>query len=412
LIRDVVLGHAPALGDSLTLVGAVVVGGYALLAWLAATAVLQLTRQGSSARPVAALGALGCLALGLVGGFGIYLVQLASYTQVFAVVAVLAVVLVVDVAKEQSLRSWAVVVAASVALMQSWYLLAPLLLAAGLVVLAELRPRPRFWLALGAVAIIPCLYPLLTGPRSTHADLPGPILLPTIIGVLGLLGSTAMGCATLLRRVRGGTSLALVACTVASLLTLVLLVVKQGFVPGSGVSYYAAKVLLTTFLLGTTVAAGAVAWLLTNPSRTNVALALALAAGVGLATLTTSGDTLPPRVASTKNQLSPDVLDAIVRDHPRGPGPGLETWVLDGCDRVSDLIGSKWLYDTTLSWNAGVQDGLNAYAQAPKHDVAAVQGRLADPAVTHLELYVHKDCDPTALAQLSSDPKVRVIRVP
>src|SRR5262249_18289260 len=132
---------------------------------------------------------------------------------------------------------------------QSWYLLAPVL---GLMVLASMattRPAARTWVPLAALSAPFCAYPFATGPSGLHVDEGGPTLLPTIGGVVALLLVIGLSVA---RTLRGGTPATrlLVTGTAAALLSTALLVVQQGYVPGSGVSYYGAKLLLSTFLLG------------------------------------------------------------------------------------------------------------------------------------------------------------------
>ena len=98
--------------------------------------------------------------------------------------------------------------------------------------------------------------------------------------------------------------------------------------------------------------------------------------------------------------------------YPHGAPPGTEVWVADGCDRLSDLIATKWAHDIGLSWDDSFRDDLQAYADEPPGGTGAVARQLARRSVQRVVLYVEDDCDPEAVQALAADPKVLVVRVP
>lgn len=412
VLSDLLLGRDPSVGALVRLVAVCAVAGYALLCATAAAVALEVGGRGLRLRRPAILMGLTSLALSTLLGFGIFLVQLASYTHIMALVALLCLVLLAEEASSEPVRSTLLVGAAGVALMQSWYLAAPLIGAVALVLIFQARPPRRLWLPVLLVSAPLGAYPVLTGPTSTQVDMPGSTLLPTLLGVLGLLGTTALGCLFVLRGRPTPAGLALVSAAVAALLSTCFLIAKQGFVAGSGVSYYGAKLLLTVLFLGCILGAalvGAAAHAVDTPRRVHAVLA---AGGVALGTWSTAWVALPPQVGNYDKHLFPRTLDALVAPRPeREPGPR-QAWVLDGCDRVGDRVATKWLYDTSLTWTDTISRDLLDYALANKGDVSMITHRLADPAVRSVEVYVHQVCDHRALAQLATHPKVRVIRVP
>jgi hypothetical protein len=410
VLADLLLGSHPSTGALVRLIGLLVIASFATLSTVAALGVLAASGVGDRTPPRAALAGVACLALSTLLGFGTFLLQLDSYTQIVALISVLAVTLVATDMSGSPLRGLVVLSACLIALMQSWYLLAPLLLVALVLIALDARPPAKHVLVAGVITAPFCLYPLLTGPTSGHVDESGPMVLPTILGVLGLLLATAAGAFYLTVREPNERSRVLVGTTVASLLLLVGLVVRQGFIPHTGVSYYGAKVLLTTFLLGSVLAAAVtVRWAFDG--RSWRIAAVVCTTGLLFGTGSTAWAALPPRAAEYEGHLYPPTLDAIFSAHPHGPSRGTEVVVADGCDRVGDMVASKWLYDATLTWPPGLREALNAYADEGTGVVTALQSRLKDPSVRRLELFVHRDCDPAALTALERDPRVHVVRV-
>ena len=411
VVSDLLLGNRPSTAALVRLVGFLAVAGYGLMVTLAARIALRLASPHGDVSARSSLVGLACLGLSTLGGFGIFLMQLGSYTQVFAICSLLSLVLLAD-AVDAPGRVFVVLGASTIAVSQSWYLLLPLLAGGALVLLAQHRPPPRWWLPAAAAVGPLTLYPVLTGPSGTHVDEAGATLLPTIIGVLGLLVATGAGATAVTTRRISAPGRVLVAMTALSLLTGAGLAMRQGFIPGTGVSYYGAKVLLVTFLLGAILAAATTAaWIESGARDLRVLAGLGLV-GVALGTYSTAWDAMPPRTARYEGHLDPVTLDAVFADHPRDRPAGTEVWIVDGCDRVGDLVATKWLYDVSLSWNDELKDDLNDYADEHRGSTGTLLRRLADPHLRVMELYLHRECDPVALTTLSRNPKVRVIRVP
>lgn len=413
ILSNLLLGAHPSIGAQVRLVALAGVTSYALLAGIAAAAVLALRSRSSPFRALPALGGLAGLASATLLGFGIFFVQMAAYTQTVAIGAIIVLALLAPDAATSPGRVLVVGVACAITVMQSWYLLAPVVGVAVVLLVVRARPsRPRL-LLLGLVAAPPCLYPLLVGPSVAQVYEVGPTLLPTQLGVLSLLAATGAGCTLALRR-SGGLSVAqaLVAATAACFVTMAgLLALDAGQSP-SRVAYYGSKVLLTTLLLGSVLASGLLLGALSRPARASKLPATVAAAGLALGSISTAWVAFPPRTLGYDAQVDASTLDAIFRDHPTGTAAGTESWVADGCARRSDLIATKWLVDMSLGWSTQLRADLDAYAVGQEGEVSMLLRRLEDPALDRMELYVHRECDREALARLSREPKVRVIRVP
>jgi hypothetical protein len=411
VVSSLLLGGRPSTHALLAVISACAVATFAFLSVLAAAVVLSVVANGENPTRRASLAGLACLSLLTPFGVGLLLLQLGSYTQLLAIAAVLGVVLL---AAEPPSGHWSellVAGACAVCLMQTWYLLALVVaLPLTLLLLARL-PSPRLLAGFLVVTVPLCLFPVVTGPSLTHVDAPGPETLPTLAGIMGLLVATGVGC---LHAARGAGSLAgraLLAATVGSLFTLVALLLRDGSLAAGHLSYYAAKVLLSVLLIGGTSACVVVGARTRSASEAPTATALAVAMGLLVAAWTTRSLTLPPRVNNQAAHLDPALLEALLSDHPQGEPQGTISLLADGCDRVWDRIGTKWLADTTLTWSPSLSATLVGYAAEKRGEVAALERALATPDVEQLELYVRKPCDTAAIARLETEPKVRVIRV-
>lgn len=390
------------------LVASAAVLTYTYMSTLAAVLVLELGKDGVRSRIGSACG-LTILGLATITGFVVILFQLGSYTQLFAIAALLALLLLA-LEPPDGMRSLLVIAACVIGLTQSWYFLAPLIVVAAAVVLRSLRPRTSHVFALVGATIPASLYPLLTGPGPHQVDAAGATLLPTLPGVIGLLAATGIGLAAG-QRESDRRHLPLVATATTALVMTVCLVVLQGFQPGSGVSYYGAKLLLTVFVFGLLLSAVLVARTVRSSSNARLGLALFAGLGVALSTLSTASIAIAPFRRTYQGHADAAVLSAIFRDHPTGAEPGTRTWILDDCDRLRDRVGTKWLYDTSLAWTTSESDDLAEYALTAPGDVSMVERLLKDPATKSFEIYVHHACDPEALHKLAIEPKVRVIHV-
>jgi hypothetical protein len=227
-----------------------------------------------------------------------------------------------------------------------------------------------------------------------------------LLGVLSLLAATGV---SLVAHLRASTDDGLhrlapaVAVVSALLLTAGLVVVQPDGVIGP--NYYSAKALLALLLLGSVLAAayGGTASL-RNP------VAGVAVVGIVLCCWSTRHAALPPRSAHTAGHLSGPELDALAARHTFPLPPGVEVWFADGCDRVGDLVASKWADDLSLTWSQGRASALESYADAPK-GVAAIEDRIRDPSVHTVEVYAGRPCQSAAISRLALMPKVRVIRV-
>jgi hypothetical protein len=410
VLSDLLLGGHPGLRALLTLVAVCAVATLALTSTLAAVVVLDLAEGSVGPTSRSSLTGLVAVALLTVIGVGLLLLQLGSYTQLWAICAVLGVVLVA--AEPYQHRSLVLAGACAVCLMQTWYLLGLALLVPLVVLLRAWRPSPNSLAAFLLLVVPLCLFPLVTGPAVTHVDAPGPKLLPPPLGVLGLLVAIAMGSAFALHRAHVPQNRALLATTAGAVATLCALLLRDGSLVHRSMSYYSAKVLLSTLLIGGVTAAVLVAsaWA-SRSAGTRLAAAVAVL-GLAAATWTSRSLTLPPRLNDYGGHLDPVTLEALVDAHPRGAPTGTISLVADGCDRVWDRVASKWLADTTLTWTTRLAEVLTTYSQEPRGDVRALQALLAQPDVSRVELFVRHECDASALQQLAGNPKVVLIRVP
>lgn len=412
------LGHwlkgSPLTGvGTVRLVGAVVITSYALLVFLAAQVALVLS-SALSASSSAVRDALTTLLVGLSTtlGFGLYLMNLSSFTQIAALVALLGAVLVLGEGDHGD-RVLVLLGSASVAASQSWYLLAPPVLVLVLLAVWQAPRRSARLVALG-LAIGPLVaFPVLAGPGAKQAAASGARLLPTLVGVLGLLTAGAVAATRFTRA--GSTEYPirrawLVAFVVTLLLVCGLVLVQPADVVGP--SYYAAKALLALLLLAGIGAAAAVTGAAASgwPQR---ALAAVVVVGLLSSTWSTRHFALPPRAAHTEGYVDPRELDALVERHPEGLPLSTDAWVVDGCHRVGDMVASKWMYDLSLTWTRQRQRALAEYDRAAgSGSIRMLAARSQDPDVRAVEVVVRRDCQPDRIAELARAPKVTVIRVP
>ena len=414
ILSRVATGSSVGPVSTVRWVGAVALASYVLLVFLAARLALALAAalkpQRSHRHDALTTGLVG---LSTTLGFALILLNLASLTQVVAVSALLGALVVLT--EECAPRAaHLVLAAAAIMLAQTWYLLAPALAA---VVLAEFlhRPPQRTTLALYALTVGPITaYPLLTGPHSQHVGASGFQLLPGVLGVLGLLGASAIAMArlALTERVAQPLARATLGAFVATLLLVCgLLAVRPTGVVGP--SYYAGKVLLVLLLLGGIAAAGAV---VAQGNRTSVASTwrfapLLIVAGIGLGTWSTMHDVLPPRAAHTQGHLDPQQLDALVDRHPHGLPHDTDAWVLDGCEGQLDPLESQWMYSLSLTWTSARSRDFQRYTDGVIDGTDLIASRLHDPGVRRLELVESRRCQSAKIAELARLQKVVLVRV-
>jgi hypothetical protein len=404
LTGETLLGHDLTTAQLVRVTAVGAVASYALLCAVSAAWVLRLV--GPRARPTVRATGLVVLAMSLLVGFGVFLAQLGSYTHITAIAVLLVLCSLRAGARAAPYRTLVVAGAASVGVMHSWYLLAPLLAAALATVLPRLRMRPAAW-ALALVVVAPlCLYPLVTGPSAGHVDLPGPLLLPTLLGVLGLVVAGFAGLHRYLRAAPAPDALPLVAVLVAALVSCVVLIVREGASIEEPIPYYAAKLLLTALVVGAVLASAVVAEGVSRRAPLLVAGAALL--GVVAGTASTAGATILPSLNRYGGHLYPATLDGVLATPAE---PGSYVLVGDACDRVWDQVATKWWYDTHLTWTPAFALALVNHSLAERGSSEAIRSWLAADEVRHLDVFVHRECDPVALSELAAEPKVTVHRV-
>jgi hypothetical protein len=408
ILGRLLLGRALNPIEAVRLLGLLGVACYCLLTMLLARVALALA---TSLRPTSKrreLLIITLMASTTTVGFGLFLLNLTSYTQIVAAIAIAAsLLLTTEGASDASVA--VVMTAAAIAVSQTWYLLVPVHALIALVVLLQLRPRR--WVVMSCLLIVIPLaaFPVVQGPGAQHSQSSGPEILPVLIGVLGLLVVTGTAIVLVLRdRPRNDViRLATAASLVASLLLVLVFAVTQPHdVPGA--SYYTAKVLLFLLLLGATAGAGVAGSAHDYNGRI---LTGTVVLGLLCSVWSTRHATLPPRASHTAGHLDARELNAAFARHSTRLDPRTDVWIADGCDRVWDLIASKWLYDLNVDWSEGRAEALQAYVDDRDKGLDAITARASDPAVDSIEVFVRRDCQPAKIALLSQVPKVMVIRV-
>jgi len=400
--------HLSPIG-SVRVVGAFGVCSYAALTMASARLALFLSRilaaRGRSRQvpPVALVAGIATF------GWGLFILNLAAYTEVMALLATTALLLVQ--AEDNVPTNWVIWLAAAQVeiVSQTWYVMLPV--AAGVAAVAVLARRPslRQLVATSFISAPFVLFSIATGPGASQISAGGPEMLPVLLGIVGMLAATGVAVRTLLLRRPRSDSLRLCTATaiVLSLLLVVALVVVQP--KGTpGASYYTAKMLLAVMWLGGTAASGAFGgWQRLRSSQTIAVL------GIVTCFITTAHAVLPPRAAQTNGQLRSADLDVVLSRHPGGVPRSTDIWLIDGCNRVGDLVASKWFYDLSLTWTRARAEALDAYTLDKDRSVDAVKSRAADPAVASIEVYVSpRNCQNAHIEELGLLPKVSVFHVP
>ncbi len=424
LIVDLVGSATP---DSLLLVAPVLIMAfYALMVFFAVALSLDVLRAVvGNLRPLPAGVAVGCIALTALVGPGNLLIRTSSYTQTVAIAVLLATAGLLTAPDYSTWRLPTTLGLFAVALMQTWYLLAPVLAMLLLLYLVKFRPRPMPVLVVATATVLLSAYPLLKGPPPvTQLNAPGVTPLPQPAIVLALLLLTLVALAVIARRSRsvGPGPLPLISLVVATLLLLVAVIAIQVFA-GAGLRYYAAKVLYVVLVFGGL--AGATAAGLesehalrlgsTNVSEARffsglvVTLVLLGLAGVSVGTREQSW---PMAAGQPPNALNGAVLDAIFSAHPNGLSPDTDAWVFDACSRGTDYLASKWIHDLFQTWNESRHEVSRGYRSGKAGEVKMLVDRAADNGLERIEIYTHRPCMPDALARISSSAKVVLVTVP
>lgn len=421
LVLQAHLGSEPTVAAFVGSVSLALVGLYAVMGWLATSLALVVLRR---LRPDAGLlpRALTTAASAgfLLFGYDTQLLRDACYAQILATAAVLAfsLVLQADVVRYAP----AALALLCLTLMDSWYVLAPVLACLALLHL-WLHPGSRRAALAWYAAIAPaCAFPVLTGPGAKHLNVPGFLFFPRSAGVLAL--ALTLGAALGYVVLHGGrprrTRLLLPALAAGLLSCTVAIGAYQAVTDGAA-GYYALKALYSTFVLAgctTALAVGLVSADRARPTtppggRRAALLALpALVLAVPLASL--SEPLLRGYVRGlpvTPDQ--PAALAAPFKDHPLGVGGHDDAWIVDACGPLRDFVLSKWVYDLSLGWSVRREELLMQIRKIKDgRPYRALAAMAADPTVASVTVYVHHPCQQDDLRLLEQVPKVRVVRVP
>lgn len=425
LAVELIAGSAPSPASLLSVAVPLIVGFYALLVFFAVALTVDSVHAavGEHSRLPAAVAVI-CIGLTTLVGYSHLLLSSGSYTQILAMTTLLAVATLSVTAGEQSWRLTVVLGLLSVALMQTWYLLAPVLAVLLLGYLAASRPPRLLAITVAVPTALMSAYPLLKGPAPVAQlnAVGGTPLHLSVLLVLMIL--TLVGIVVLVRWKQPGARppLVLVLLVVSTLLTAVVVLGLQ-LITSGGLGYYGAKLFYVVFLFGALAAAAAAGVAsdrglrsgasLRSRGRLVSAMVVLLTVG-GLVGVSAATRDLSWRYAAgqTPGALDGDVLDAIFAAHPTGLPGGTDAWVLDGCIRATDHIANKWTHDLFQTWSDSRQKANNLYRSMRPGDVSMLVDRAAEMRLERMEVYVQDDCNPGALARLASNPKVAVIRVP
>lgn len=431
LTIDLLIGKNASASSFISVAALLIVAMYAMLVFFAVILVLETLRSYTGrTHPLAAGFAVVGVATSATLGSTSVLLMSASYTQSLAITALLAIGCLLVTETDRNWALSAIVGLLSIALMQTWYLLAPVLAALLLVYLATIGRRAGLFLLVASPLAGIAAYPIVTGPTAGHLSAVGGtrftsasvtylLLFLTVAGIIVLTMQKASG---------GGSPFVLLLLVVTSLILTAVVVAVQSSA-GQAFGYYAIKLLLAVFLFGTLAGATAVAVAVDRTitrhtqDRPQAPPGLACVCVVGLlfggglvAAIGTLKISLPYASGSTPRDLDGRVLDAIFAAHPTGLDPATDAWVVDSCSRRRDHIANKWIHDIFLTWNASRRATNSLYFATQPDRVDSVEmlvTRAADPTLLQrMEVYVHRDCWPDSVKRLAETPKITVIRVP
>ncbi len=426
LAIELIAGSAPSPTSLLTVAAPLIVGFYSLLVFFAVALTVDAVHAavGEQSRWPAAVAAT-CIGLTTLIGSSHLLLSSGSYTQILAVTILLAIATLLGAADEQGWRLTVVLGLLSIALMQTWYLLAPVLGVLLLVHVAASRPSLPQVIVVSVPTALCSLYPLLKGPAPvSQLNAVGGTPFPhqSVLAVLLIL---TLGAIALLLRQKGSATqpaFVLALLVVVTLLTTLLVLVVQ-LVTSGGFGYYGAKMFYVVFLFGAiaVAAAGGVAseraFGLGVSSRSlgrpvSIVVVLLIVGGLAGVSVTMRDSSWTFAAGQPPAAVDGAVLDAILSAHSQGLPADTDAWVLDGCSRATDHIANKWTHDLFQTWTDSRRKTNNLYRARPAGDVSMLLDRADEAEVARMEVYVKDDCNPGALARLASNPKVAVIRVP
>ncbi len=424
LVVDMVGNASP--GSLLLVAPPLIMAFYALLVFFVVALTLDVLHAvvGKHSQLTAAV-AVSCIGLTALVGSGNLLIRTSSYTQTVAMTALLVITSLLVAPRHATWRLPAMLGLLSVALMQTWYLLAPVLAVMLMLYLVLFRPKPLPVLAVAIPTVLLSAYPLLKGPPPvTQLNALGITPLPYLSIVLAVLLLTVVAVAVLLRRsvVAGPSPLLLTTLIVATLLLAVGVIAIQVFV-GAGAGYYTAKVLYVVLFFGALAGAAAAGLeaergLLLRTSTSSGRpwlfsglLVALMVGGFAGASVGTRDQSWPLAAGRGPDALDGAVLDAIFSAHPSGLPPETDAWVFDGCSRGTDFLANKWIHDFFQTWSESRHKVSAGYRSGRTGDVNMLLDRAAEEEVQRVEIYNHRDCSPDALARLSSAPKIVIVSV-
>lgn len=424
LVIDVVGDASPR--NLLLIAPPLIMAFYALLVFFAVALTLDVLHAvvGKHSH-LAAFVAVCCIVFISLVGVGNFMIRTSSYTQTVAMTAL--VVITTLLLAERDHATWRMPVMMgllTVTLMQTWYLLAPVLLGMLFLYLILLRPKPPLVVAVAVPTVFFSAYPLLKGPPPvTQINAMGITPLPHPTIVLALLVLTLVAVAILIRRNSSGGSAALSITTlVVTSLMLCVLVGAIQVSTGTGLGYYAAKVLYAVFLFGALAAATAAgleterglrAWSQpdSGPWLSSALLAFLVFAGLAAASVGTRDQSWSLAAGRAPDAFDGTVLDAMFAAHPDGLPLETDAWVFDRCFPGTDYLANKWIHDLFQTWNESRYRVSNGFRSGRERDLSALLSRAAENEVQRMEIYIHRACDPDAIANLARSPKVVLVRV-
>jgi hypothetical protein len=341
----------------------------------------------------------------------------AAFAQVLAILAVVACLLLA-IERPCDSRVLVAVSLLTVLGLQAWYLIAPGFIVPWLIVVRRSTVRrTTMGVAVGLVAAMG-VFSLVRGPGGHQLAAGGSFDFPDEISNIALLLCFLVVIPYWARR--GDTSplrlpfsaTAVVLVLTSALLGLALLV-RTG-----ALSYYFFKTLTGAEAFGAAVlAAGAaeLTLLLTRSQpRRKLAAVLAACALVWAPAAAFVRDPLQRSLAlglaprgshQSEGMNSPvlngaemtNLLDAVMRDHPRGVDRHHDVWIAGSCSRPQLALMAKWIYYLSLTWTPGRLEAVQSYLLHDQDVGTTLAARAQDPTVTSMDVYVSDACSDITL---------------
>ncbi len=424
LLLQLLIGRDPSIPALVAGTVPLLVGLYALLAWLATWTAITMVEavSGRINRSTAALTTCSVTAAFILG-FNVLLWNSAAYAQVLATVAVLASLAVLMKPHSRVFGTSVFLAFVTVASVHSWYLLAPAMVIPWLYHLFGPSCRRR---ALNTcpllIAGLFAVFPIVNGPEaSSQLNAAGGIGIPAAPSLVAFLLVSLWATWLLTTRCKSTRSshLLIVFLLVGLLLFAVALGAFQVVISGAA-QYYSGKVLYSGFVTSSIIigAAAGILWQRRNINTAAWPRLLAAAAIVGLSLSSamyglhgTRSDVA--RIAfggapADKSRL----LQAAVAAYPQGVPGDTDVWFGDDCRRGFERIFSKALQDLSLTWSTDRERMFVTYVTRRPGVVDPFLKRATESSVRLVEVYVQSPCYAASLTALEGAPGVVVVRVP